>query len=78
VLKNNECQGHFLDAGTAVARYANGERGAQDEAMGIILSDAIDGVVHNAARRGTLATAGVRGELVRMIVSYLVGPGASG
>jgi len=43
----------------------------KDGTAGVIISDAIDGVVHNAARRGTLQTAAVRNELVRMITSYL-------
>lgn len=56
--------------GAAVAKYRTSKKGASNETMGIIISDAIDGVIHNAARRGTLHTGEVRGELIRMIVSY--------
>jgi hypothetical protein len=46
--------------------------------VGVILSDAIDGVVHNAARRGALQTAPIRNALTTMIVAYLSGPTATG
>lgn len=39
--------------------------------VGLVLSDAIDGVIHNAARRGTLRQPQIREELVRMIRLYL-------
>lgn len=41
--------------------------------VGLVLSDAIDGVIHNAARRGALREQRIRGELVRMIRLYLGG-----
>ncbi|PLP59219.1 TetR family transcriptional regulator [Mesorhizobium loti] len=41
--------------------------------VGLVLSDAIDGVIHNAARRGTLREPQIRDELVRMIRLYLGG-----
>jgi AcrR family transcriptional regulator len=53
------------------SKYRISKKGVTDEMLGIIISDTIDGVVHNAARRGTLQTVEVRNELVRMIVSYL-------
>lgn len=56
---------------TAVSRYRRDEPEDRLTAIGAILSDAIDGVIHNAARRGTLGTKLVRDELVRMIVSFL-------
>ena len=55
----------------AVAKYLRSEGAASDRTVGMIVSDAIDGVVHNAARRGTLQTVKVRNELVRMITSYM-------
>ncbi|WP_321383750.1 TetR/AcrR family transcriptional regulator [Rhizobium sp.] len=55
----------------AVARYCSPQNTRGNETMGIILSDAIDGVIHNAARRGTLQTIEVRNELIRMVSSYL-------
>ena len=42
----------------------------------MIISDIIDGVVHNAARRGNLQMAEVRNELIRMIALYLDGSNA--
>jgi len=55
----------------AVAKYRPG--GAAEDQAGVIMSDAIEGVVHNAARRGTLRTPQVRAELIRMIGLYLAG-----
>lgn len=55
----------------AVAKYCSPQNTKRNETMGIILSDAIDGVIHNAARRGTLQTIEVRNELVRMVQLYL-------
>jgi AcrR family transcriptional regulator len=42
-----------------------------DRHAATILSDAIDGVIHNAVRRGTLHDAGVERELVRLVGAYL-------
>ena len=39
--------------------------------MAIVLSDAIDGVIHNAARRGALSASGIRHELVRLVMAYI-------
>lgn len=55
----------------AVAKYCSPRNAVGNETVGILLSDAIDGVVHNAARRGTLQTVEVRNELVRMASLYL-------
>lgn len=41
--------------------------------IGLVLSDAIDGVIHNAARRGMLREPQIRDELVKMIRLYLGG-----
>jgi hypothetical protein len=38
----------------------------------LIISDAIDGVIHNAARRGMLGDPIVQSELVRLVSLYLV------
>lgn len=40
----------------------------------LIISDAIDGVIHNAARRGMLSDATVQDELVRLVSLYLENP----
>jgi hypothetical protein len=42
-----------------------------DREAALIVSDAIDGVIHNAARRGALANPAVHSELVRLISRYL-------
>jgi AcrR family transcriptional regulator len=54
-----------------VAKYRSGKNDIDNQVAGIVLSDAIDGIVHNAARRGTLQTLDVRNGLVRMVQSYL-------
>lgn len=54
-----------------VTAYRGGRAAASDEAVAIILSDAIGGVVHNAARRGTLQSGGVKAELIRLVRAYL-------
>ena len=58
-----------------VSRYCCRLRQVPDAVMGTLLSDAIDGVVHNAARRGTLQMPEVRGELLTLIGLYLAGAG---
>ncbi|HEV7308774.1 TetR/AcrR family transcriptional regulator [Ensifer sp.] len=55
----------------AVAVYRNRRPTADDHTTALILSDAIDGVIHNAARRGMLFDPGVRQELVRLISLFL-------
>lgn len=61
----------------AIAKYRTSKGTASDRTLGMIVSDAIDGVVHNAARRGTLQTVDVRNELVQMITSYMENANAS-
>lgn len=55
----------------AVATYRPHETEAAAAIRGLVISDTIDGVIHNAARRGTLREPQIRNELVRMIISYL-------
>lgn len=55
-----------------VTAYRGGNSAATDEAVAIILSDAIDGIVHNAARRGTLQSGVVKTELVRLVRGYML------
>ena len=38
-----------------------------------VISDAVDGVIHNALRRGTLDDPAIQAELVRLITLYLAG-----
>ena len=47
------------------------------ERMAIVLSDAVDGVIHNAARRGALPSSDVRHELVRLMKAYMVSEAAA-
>lgn len=60
---------------TAVAAYRANEPQDKSYTIALIISDAIDGVIHNAARRGMLANAVVSDELVRMIRLYLSSEG---
>ncbi|MBY6266447.1 TetR/AcrR family transcriptional regulator (plasmid) [Azospirillum sp. 412522] len=46
-----------------------------DHAAAGVMSDAIDGVIHNAARRGSLGDPMMQAELVRLIGGYLAGAG---
>lgn len=58
----------------AVATYRRHGAGAADDIVALIISDAVDGVIHNAARRGMLEAPDVRQELVRMLTRYLGSP----
>ena len=64
----NEYLGLFAKAARAYLQKRDG-----DDALisGMVLSDAIDGVVHNAARRGQLQSLAVQAELLRLVRSYL-------
>ena len=42
-----------------------------DALTGTLVSDVLDGVIHNAVRRGELESTAVRTELVRMLLLYL-------
>lgn len=62
--------GHYA---AAVSTYRNRPPSAADQVAALVLSDAIDGVIHNAARRNRLADPAVRNELLRLIGPYLTG-----
>lgn len=55
----------------AIAACRGGVARPEDGQKAVLLSDAIDGIVHNAARRGTLADPAVETGLVRLIGLYL-------
>jgi len=55
----------------AVAHFRGGEEPAADAVAGTLVSDVLDGVIHNAVRRGELGSAAIRTELVRMLRLYL-------
>ncbi|WP_382163366.1 TetR/AcrR family transcriptional regulator [Hydrogenophaga sp. ANAO-22] len=57
---------------SAVAHYRGQATAAAADALaGTLVSDALDGVIHNAIRRGELASTAVRSELVRLLLLYL-------
>lgn len=55
----------------AVATYRKRPPSAADYAAGRVISDAIDGVIHNAARRGNIDDLAMQSELVRLVSLYL-------
>lgn len=59
----------------AVATYRNRQPNRADHTAALIISDAIDGVIHNAARRGMLADPTMQNELVRLVSLYLADAG---
>lgn len=59
----------------AVATYRKRQPSAADRVAGRVISDAIDGVIHNAARRSALDDPVMQRELVRLIALYLEQPG---
>lgn len=58
----------------AVATYRKRSPTQADHIAGRVLSDAIDGVIHNAARRGALDDPTMQKELVRLITLCLEDP----
>lgn len=57
----------------AVAAYQGRQPNAADHVAGRVISDAIDGVIHNAARRGNIDEEAMHSELVRLVGLYLGG-----
>lgn len=55
----------------AIAIYQKRKPNAADHVAGRVISDAIDGVIHNAARRGAIGDPAMQKELVRLIALYL-------
>jgi AcrR family transcriptional regulator len=56
---------------SAVATFRKRQPNAADHVAGRVVSDAIDGVIHNAARRGAIHDPAMQEELVRLIALYL-------
>lgn len=74
--QNNEIEAQYLALfAQAATIYGSQDKGAPASAVGLVISDAIDGVIHNAARRGRLHEPALRGELVRLICAYLADRG---
>lgn len=70
--QNSEIEAQYLSLFTQAATvYGSRDRGVPAATVGLLISDAIDGVIHNAARRGRLGEPGLPDELVRMICAYL-------
>jgi AcrR family transcriptional regulator len=63
-----EYLGHYA---SAVALYRPSATRAEVKKMAVIISDAIDGVIHNAARRRALKESALVAELVRLVQAYL-------
>lgn len=59
----------------AVATYRKRPPNEADHVAARVLSDAIDGVVHNAARRGAVADTVMQRELICLITLYIGDPG---
>jgi AcrR family transcriptional regulator len=59
-----------------VAAFRNGEDTEAIDVRAEVLSSAVEGVIHNAARRGRLASPELRRELIQMVGSYLRGAGS--
>lgn len=55
----------------AVAVYRKRSATEADKVSGQVISDAIDGVIHNAARRGGIDDPAMHGELVRLVSLFL-------
>ncbi|MFB9952122.1 TetR/AcrR family transcriptional regulator [Rhizobium puerariae] len=73
---NSEFEIEYLDYyAEAVATYRKRAPNAKDRTAALIVSDAIDGVIHNAARRGALRDPAVQDELIRLVSLYLSDPG---
>ena len=56
---------------TFVARHRNDRDGPSDDVLAQLLSGAVEGVIHSAARKHVLGSPELKRELVRMICSYL-------
>lgn len=54
-----------------VAAYRQRQPSEADHVAGRVISDAIDGVIHNAARRGDINDPAMQRELVRLVSLYL-------
>ncbi len=59
----------------AVALYRKRKPSAADHVAGRVISDAIDGVIHNAARRGALDDPAMHRELARLVALCLAEDG---
>lgn len=63
-----EYQSHYAGF---VAEHRNRHEGPADDVLAQLLSGAVEGVIHSAARKRMLGSPELKRELVRMICSYL-------
>ncbi|CAD5247331.1 TetR family transcriptional regulator [Bosea sp. 62] len=74
--QNSEIEAQYLALFTQAATIHGSQgQGTPASTVGLVISDAIDGVIHNAARRGRLHEPALRRELVRLICAYLADRG---
>lgn len=74
--QNSQIEAQYLSLFTQAATiYGSQNEDTSASAIGLVISDAIDGVIHNAARRGRLREPALRSELVRLICAYLADRG---
>jgi len=69
-----EYLGHYA---AVVARLLPRCRPDKAGRIAVIVSDAVDGVIHNAARRGSLNQPELQSELVSLILRYVTGRGSA-
>lgn len=62
---------YLREYGAVVAAYRGNSGGRGNEVTAQVLSSAMEGVIHNAARRGVLARPSVKRELIRLVRCYL-------
>lgn len=60
----------------AVSTYRGRQPNGADHITALIISDAIDGVIHNAARRSLLGDPAIQSELIRLVSQYIADEGA--
>jgi AcrR family transcriptional regulator len=66
-----EYQDHYK---AFIATYGNREGGSNAEIVAQLLSGAVEGVIHSAARKGILSSPELKQELILMICAYLRRP----
>ncbi|MDZ7926350.1 MAG: TetR/AcrR family transcriptional regulator [Agrobacterium sp.] len=55
----------------ALAAHVTGGSKAESGTAALIVSDAIDGIIHNAARRGELQSPKIKREMIALVEAYL-------
>lgn len=66
-------EAEYLEHYRTMVEMTRGPQAAQDDTVVQVLSSAVEGVIHGAARRGTLKSARLKQELMAMIRAYLFG-----